>query len=71
MGKKKFHENVKQKEAGIAILMKRVASPGLMNDTGCLGLVHWDVVLKGIGRRETVHIRSAGREGLQGRGPLS
>ena len=22
--------------------MKRVASPGLMLDTGCLGLVHWD-----------------------------
>ena len=22
--------------------MKRVASPGLMNYTGCLGLVHWD-----------------------------
>ena len=21
---------------------KRVASPGLMHDTGCLGLVHWD-----------------------------
>ena len=22
--------------------MKRVASPGAMQDTGCLGLVHWD-----------------------------
>jgi len=22
--------------------MKRVARPGLMHDTGCLGLVHWD-----------------------------
>ena len=22
--------------------MKQVASPGSMNDTGCLGLVHWD-----------------------------
>ena len=22
--------------------MKRVASPGLMHDTRCLGLVHWD-----------------------------
>ena len=21
---------------------KRLASPGLMHDTGCLGLVHWD-----------------------------
>ena len=24
------------------IIMKRVASPGPMHDTGCLGLVHWD-----------------------------
>ena len=22
--------------------MKRIASPGLMHDTACLGLVHWD-----------------------------
>ena len=22
--------------------MKRVASPSVMHDTGCLGLVHWD-----------------------------
>ena len=22
--------------------MKQVSSPGLMHDTGCLGLVHWD-----------------------------
>ena len=21
---------------------QRIASPGLMHDTGCLGLVHWD-----------------------------
>ena len=24
------------------IYKKQVASPGLMQDTGCLGLVHWD-----------------------------
>ena len=24
------------------IYMKRIASPGSMHDTGCLGLVHWD-----------------------------
>ena len=24
------------------IYMKRVASPGSMHDTGCVGLVHWD-----------------------------
>ena len=29
-------------EICIISYMKRVASPGLMNDTGCLGLVHWD-----------------------------
>ena len=22
--------------------VKRIASPGLIHDTGCLGLVHWD-----------------------------
>ena len=22
--------------------MKHIASPGLMHETGCLGLVHWD-----------------------------
>ena len=22
--------------------MKQISSPGLMHDTGCLGLVHWD-----------------------------
>ena len=29
-------------EACIISYMKQVASPGLMHDTGCLGLVHWD-----------------------------
>ena len=29
-------------EACILSYVKRVASPGLMHDTGCLGLVHWD-----------------------------
>ena len=29
-------------ETCIISCMKRVASPGLMHDTGCLGLVHWD-----------------------------
>ena len=31
--------------------MKRVASPGSMYDTGCLGLVHWDDP-EGMGREE-------------------
>ena len=31
-------------EACIISCMKRVASPGSMHDTGCLGLVHWDGV---------------------------
>ena len=29
-------------ESCIISYMKRVASPGLMHDTGYLGLVHWD-----------------------------
>ena len=29
-------------ETCIVSCMKRVASPGSMHDTGCLGLVHWD-----------------------------
>ena len=29
-------------ETSIISYMKRVASPGSMHDTGCLGLVHWD-----------------------------
>ena len=29
-------------ETCIISCMKRVDSPGLMYDTGCLGLVHWD-----------------------------
>ena len=29
-------------ETCIISYMERIASPGLMHDTGCLGLVHWD-----------------------------
>ena len=29
-------------ETCIISYMKRIASPGFMHDTGCLGLVHWD-----------------------------
>ena len=29
-------------ETCIISYRKRIASPGLMQDTGCLGLVHWD-----------------------------
>ena len=29
-------------ETCIISYMKRVASPGSIHDTGCLGLVHWD-----------------------------
>ena len=29
-------------ETCIISYMKWIASPGLMQDTGCLGLVHWD-----------------------------
>ena len=29
-------------ETCILSYVKRMASPGLMHNTGCLGLVHWD-----------------------------
>ena len=29
-------------ETCIISYKKRIASPGLMQDTGCLGLMHWD-----------------------------
>ena len=29
-------------ETCIISYMKRIASPGSLQDTGCLGLVHWD-----------------------------
>ena len=29
-------------ETCILSYVKRIASPGLMQDTGCSGLVHWD-----------------------------
>ena len=29
-------------ETRVISYMKRVTSPGLMHDTGCLGLVHWE-----------------------------
>ena len=32
----------KDVETCIISYMKRITSPGLMEDTGCLGLVHWD-----------------------------
>ena len=39
-------------ETCIISCMKRVASPGSMHDTGCLGLVHWDNQREGMGREE-------------------
>ena len=48
-------------ENGIEIFiisyMKRVASPGSMHDTGCLGLVHWDDPEGGMGREEGAGFR--------------
>ena len=39
-------------ETCIISYMKRVPSPGLMHDTGCLGLVHWHDQRAGMGREE-------------------
>ena len=36
-------------ETCIISYMKRVASPGSMHNTGCLGLVHWDDTEGGYG----------------------
>ena len=36
----------------ITSYMKRIASPGSMHDTGCLGLVHWTTQRDGMGREE-------------------
>ena len=41
-------------ETGKISYVKQITSPGLMHDTGCLGLVHWDDLegwyREGIGR---------------------
>ena len=39
-------------ETYIISWMKRVASPGSMHGTGCLGLVHWDDPEGGLGREK-------------------
>ena len=39
-------------ETCVKSCMKRVASPGSMHDTRCLGLVHWDDLGDGVGREE-------------------
>ena len=36
-------------EICIISYMKRIASPGSMHHTGCLGLVHWDDPVGGYG----------------------
>ena len=38
--------------ATIINIVKRVTSPGSMHGTGCLGLVHWDDPVGGLGREE-------------------
>ena len=44
-------------ETCIISYVKRIASPGLMHDTGCSGLVHWDDPERWYGE--------GGREGVQ------
>ena len=54
-------------ETYIISYMKRVASPDLMHNTGCLGLVHWDdpegLYREGGGRRvqDGEHMYTCGR----------
>ena len=37
-------------ETCILSYVKRIVSPGLMHETGCSGLVHWDDLRDGMGR---------------------
>ena len=37
-------------EICILSYVKQIANPGLMHDTGCLGVVHWDDQRDGMGR---------------------
>ena len=50
---------------------KRIASPGSMHDTGCLGLVHWDDPEGWYGeggrRRVGEHVYTCGRLMLYGK----
>ena len=39
-------------ETYVISCMKRVASPGSMHDTGCLGLMHWDIQRDGMGKEK-------------------
>ena len=54
-------------ETYIISYMKRVASPGSMHDTGCLGLVHWDNPEGGYGEgggsgvQDGEHVYTCGR----------
>ena len=47
-------------ETCIISYMKRVASPGSMHDTGCLGLVHWDYPEGGYGEGGGFRMGSTG-----------
>ena len=53
-------------ETCIISYVKRIASPGSMQDTGCLGLVHWDDPEgwngEGVGRRfkDGEHVHTCG-----------
>ena len=54
-------------ETCIIPYMKRIASPGLMQDTGCLRLVHWDAPEGwyreggGMGVQDGEHVYTRGR----------
>ena len=48
-------------EIRVISYMERVASPGLMHDTECLGLVHWDDPEGWYGREEGGGFRMGNR----------
>ena len=41
--------------------VKRITSPGLMHDTGCSGLMHWDDPEGGRGAQDGEHMYTHGR----------
>ena len=47
-------------ETCIISYKKRMASPGLMQDTGCLGLVHWDDPEGWYGVKDWEHVYTRG-----------
>ena len=66
-GTRTFIKNLPQKTVLYICVSFAVASPGLMHNTGCLGLVHWDEPEgwygegRGTGVQDGEHVYTCGR----------